>query len=683
MLEGYQYRYLFSAHGSDYYIGEEKLPDQFLSENYEEQLAERLSVCHGFRPIAVLSILCLLTYAIAGRFSFPDQFVFYYHHSEFLRRMIFCCVYGILAAELTEWAAVMISQLLHRQKKTILKGILFILGFLKNCLFFAAGLLSLYSFWYGHRSPLLTAALPAALTVMFLAVRFFYGRFRSSDERKKDTYSAVLILLAVSLIMGTSVNQRTAGSSQTDQDLSYYAENDYSEEDNPWLTKQYYCDPSSDTEEAVVTFKQERTADLVFDRILRQSAAAVSSDQSSAAFSLQSMTDPLSIENLPDPEEALKLFAHFKDENSDVYQISSDGSDVSAQKSFTMIRNGLSLILFTSGSDMSERLLAYHLDPDSVIREEMALDKDDLPYEYQDQVFVTESDILPVTRSEDVYRLFDLLTEQYGQYMTKQAFSEGSVTLYEYTLSSGDLNTITGSREPDGPIQKPVILITTGIHGYERSSVMSLYVLCRAMCEKHPALAEITDRYTVKVIPVVCPSGYDDDSRVNRNGVNINRNFASSSWQPADTGDDYSGSSAGSEDETRIIQAWLSANTNALVYIDWHNSYLSNEVSCLLGEQTEREMNFKREYLYAVNRIIPYWENKGWPANDIIFAYTGHTGTNGTAKSYGADLGILSFTLETSWDVGRTGKHGSLSINTGAEVMACILNAAAHLPRQQ
>ena len=165
---------------------------------------------------------------------------------------------------------------------------------------------------------------------------------------------------------------------------------------------------------------------------------------------------------------------------------------------------------------------------------------------------------------------------QNSDYITKNALASGSFTNYEYVFTMGNRNEATGQRQQDAETEKPLVLLTAGVHGYERCSVMGLYLFAKALCED-PTMSAIRNGITIKIIPIVCPSAYNNNSRTNSNGVNINRNF-DADWIQTEQGSDYSGSAPADQLETQVVQSWLNANTDATLYIDWHNSAYENEL---------------------------------------------------------------------------------------------------------
>lgn len=285
-----------------------------------------------------------------------------------------------------------------------------------------------------------------------------------------------------------------------------------------------------------------------------------------------------------------------------------------------------------------------------------------------------------VSTAAGVIALYDALVAARPDLMTKNTLSSGTLSNYEYVLTIGNYN-IAGRRSRDAVIAKPKILISAGTHGYERSAVMSLYRIVKSICDNDYQLGDIIDFPEFHIIPIVCQWGYTNNSRVNENGVNINRNFNTTDWTQSSEGQDYSGAAPGDQPETQIVQDWLTANNDAVLYIDWHNSSFTDEISCLLGASDATSVSIKRDYLFGINCVIPYWQKARNLDTSNIYGYTGESATPGTAKTFGTERGIHSFTLETSWDVASNGKHSNFSIATGAEAFGNFLKGITEILR--
>lgn len=287
------------------------------------------------------------------------------------------------------------------------------------------------------------------------------------------------------------------------------------------------------------------------------------------------------------------------------------------------------------------------------------------------------SELHPIfTSTEDLYAAYDELLESFSDYVTKNEIGEDEdgTKLYEYVFSNETTYNSRGQRSKDTTVAKSEILIITGVHGYERVSITATYLFCKNLCECNEKLGEIRNRFVFRVVPVVCPYGFDNDSRTNKNGVNINRNFAKY-WYESGTGTfDYSGPTAASELETQAIQDWIDAHTSAALFIDYHNSGYADEVSYLAGLNSVSGMDVvKGSYLKAIGNVETYLIGKENFAEDNIFAYTGDFGTQAMSYKYAEDKGIISTCFEGSWNVNSFGKDSQISVKTGAETFGNFL----------
>lgn len=287
------------------------------------------------------------------------------------------------------------------------------------------------------------------------------------------------------------------------------------------------------------------------------------------------------------------------------------------------------------------------------------------------------SELHPIfTSTEDLYAAYDELLESFSDYVTKNEIGEDEdgTKLYEYVFSNETTYNSRGQRSKDTAVAKSEILIITGVHGYERVSIAATYLFCKNLCECNKKLGEIRNRFVFRVVPVVCPYGFDNDSRTNKNGVNINRNFAKY-WYESGAGTyDYSGLTAASELETQAIQDWIDNHTSAALFIDYHNSGYADEVSYLAGLNSVSGMDgVKGSYLKALGNVETYLIGKEHFAEDNIFAYTGDFGTVAMSYKYAEDKGIISTCFEGSWNVNSFGKDSQISVKTGAETFGNFL----------
>lgn len=100
-----------------------------------------------------------------------------------------------------------------------------------------------------------------------------------------------------------------------------------------------------------------------------------------------------------------------------------------------------------------------------------------------DKYYRASDDVALASTSAEVWALYDALVTNYPNYVHKNTLTKGNVTTYEYVFGTPDYNDVSGRRAKDAIIEKPVILFDSGIHGYERSSVMSTYAFLK-QCAK-------------------------------------------------------------------------------------------------------------------------------------------------------------------------------------------------------
>ena len=279
-----------------------------------------------------------------------------------------------------------------------------------------------------------------------------------------------------------------------------------------------------------------------------------------------------------------------------------------------------------------------------------------------------------VTNYDTLISMYDALVSANPNYIAKNALTHGDFTNYEYVFSMGDRNSGNGQRSKDASFEKPLVLVMAGTHGHERCSIMGLYLFAKALCES-PELSPLRNGLTIKMIPVVCPSGYNNNSRDNANGVNINRNFNANWVLTPDDGMNYSGASPADQDETQVVQDWMSANTDAVISIDWHNSAYTNEIcyfaTCIADGFA---VNAKKGYFYGLDRITSHWINdRGITDSTTIYGYTGVDHANGTSYAFAQSINLKGCLYETSWNVGSYGKDTPETIGVNAEAFCAFM----------
>ena len=298
--------------------------------------------------------------------------------------------------------------------------------------------------------------------------------------------------------------------------------------------------------------------------------------------------------------------------------------------------------------------------------------------------YISGKKVQTVNTVAELYALYDALVASYPYAISKTLLGQGTgnLDMVEYAVTLGNYNTYTTNRRnEDSAIIKPVILILTGCHGYERSSIMGVYQFVKDMLDGNVIASEVLAKFTFKIIPCGCPYSFDNNQRINANNVNIERNFDTAIWTYQGEGTfDYGGATAADQPETVIIQDWIDANTNAALLIDFHNSGYLDEVSFLYGDNSYAGVaSLKELYLKAIHERIPYFIHEEGYANTLLYAYTGSGfGDISTAYRYAIENNILAVCLECSYNINSTGLNSAQTNKTNAEVLGTILTHYAN-----
>ena len=93
------------------------------------------------------------------------------------------------------------------------------------------------------------------------------------------------------------------------------------------------------------------------------------------------------------------------------------------------------------------------------------------------------------------------------------------------------------------------IFIFAAIHGNEWTS----YSVARQLIELLDERPDLYRGRCVAILPAANPDGLEANTRINRNGVDINRNFPAANWQLTERTDSFGGETPASEPEARAI----------------------------------------------------------------------------------------------------------------------------------
>lgn len=192
---------------------------------------------------------------------------------------------------------------------------------------------------------------------------------------------------------------------------------------------------------------------------------------------------------------------------------------------------------------------------------------------------ISDTDTLPAGQIKytDYYTYYDKFVTDFPDYVSKklEGTDSSGKEIYSYRFKpeqpeySQNLNPIERS------FKKPKLFLVSSTHGNERVVIWALYNFMKQICNnwKNDEALEFM-RWNVEfiVIPIISPSGYTNATRVNGNGVDLNRNFPSdwSNGTSDSTQTTYRGPSALSENEAVICDNILK-NEKPDFVVDYHN----------------------------------------------------------------------------------------------------------------
>ena len=233
-----------------------------------------------------------------------------------------------------------------------------------------------------------------------------------------------------------------------------------------------------------------------------------------------------------------------------------------------------------------------------------------------------------VTKANDVYVKYDELVAKYPNYITKTLLgndSSGTLPIYKYEFKPTQPTILDGY---DNTFKK--IILINGVHGGGRTtadsgdnptSVFALYYLMKDICENsgQEGLEYLRRNVHFVIIPIANPWGFNNLSRYNVNGVDINRNF-DYKWARVE----YSGTSAFSEKETQYIRDVVNENKDALFASDLHiqgGGTDPNVDTRLLWSSLNTGSKLYYPSNYLISRMSGLWQGKYNLSDNEYYGY--------------------------------------------------------------
>jgi hypothetical protein len=287
--------------------------------------------------------------------------------------------------------------------------------------------------------------------------------------------------------------------------------------------------------------------------------------------------------------------------------------------------------------------------------------------------------ILEMTSDEFLSTFYDAYigTNSDGYTVTKTALGKDETqtyTIHEYDFKPKNWNRM--------------ILLSGGMHPYELSACFGLAHFMKFLMnnhDSHEGLKYIYENVRIKVVPIINVWGWNQNPKTygNVNGVNINRNFdANGNWDklpvvtPSQNEWNVKGDAPFSENETKVMNNWLSNNTGAEFYIDTHTGLnaFGNADNCLYYLPNSTLKNKIETALGKLNNWIKdKYGTLGTSNSDKMW-----TGTPNCITDYAetSALEIPAFTIEQNPE---NRKWGTSTNNEGSDIMHYVTTISTYI----
>ena len=231
-----------------------------------------------------------------------------------------------------------------------------------------------------------------------------------------------------------------------------------------------------------------------------------------------------------------------------------------------------------------------------------------------------------------------------------------------------------------------MILLSSGMHPYELPAPFGLaYFMKYVMTSNNAAMKYIRENVRIKVIPIINPWGWNQNPRKygTVNGVNINRNFDPMGLWERYNGNttewNQKGTSAYSENETKILRNWLSRNKGAEFYIDCHTGYNAFATDVTNALYYLSDSPIKTQIESALTKLNNWITSK--------FGVAGKANSNRAQNPTGVfdygitdyaekELGIPAFTIEQRPE---STVFGTTAVNEGADIKHYMTSISAYV----
>lgn len=187
-----------------------------------------------------------------------------------------------------------------------------------------------------------------------------------------------------------------------------------------------------------------------------------------------------------------------------------------------------------------------------------------------------------------------------------------------------------------GDGNKPIILVVGGVHGDEKSSVLGVVYSMNAIVEKNnTTFSKLLQDYSLYFIPCLNISGFNNITRENNNGVDLNRDFG-----------DFT------QEETKALHNLIESKKNRIkIILDSHNCGRDDEYYPFSFVAPEGCKNYDL-YEDVSLKLRLYFQVKKPQYVDLI---TIPSPNKNTLSEYINRNGFIGHTLETVRTIESTG----------------------------
>ena len=266
------------------------------------------------------------------------------------------------------------------------------------------------------------------------------------------------------------------------------------------------------------------------------------------------------------------------------------------------------------------------------------------------------------TTTAEYITALDTLVSQHSDYVTKKTIGTASdnQSIYLYDFMPDKM----GSIQSVNTFDIPTVMIIASQHGEEKGAAFGWYELINDLLNnwnKNPLLEYLRTNVHILFVPIVNTYGFDNVTRKNANGVDINRNY-SAGWSATDENNQtiqqsdsrYPGAAPFDQPETIAIRNLILEYSGSIdLFIDNHTNTgnaLSDYNNLNWISLAKNSDNLYGKFATASVRHIIRVSNQF--KKEYSISYNGYLGSvtsksaDGTAKDYALSQKIIACTFE-------------------------------------